>query len=98
MARMARNLHQDVDIFDINYWKHTADARGNVIKCLVLAIIVLAIGYIFLIQVGIAIDHKIDNQSTMLCNSALISGDKEWSENCQEYYRTGSVTYLRYIK
>ena len=36
-----------------------------------------------------------DNQNTMLCESARVSGNKEWLEKCQEYYLTKDVTYLR---
>lgn len=97
---MAKNLkkYQEVDIFDINYWKNTAEARKTIIKWLCLAIAVLTIGYVFVIQVGVAWNKKIDDQSTMLCNSAIVSGNLEWRNNCQEYYQTGSVQYLRYMK
>lgn len=36
-----------------------------------------------------------DNQNKMLCESAKVSGNKEWLENCQEYYLTNDITYLR---
>ena len=36
-----------------------------------------------------------DNQNKMFCRDAKISGNKEWLENCQEYYLTNDVTYLR---
>lgn len=42
-----------------------------------------------------AIDQYVDNQSTMLCKSARVSGNTEWLNKCSVYYKTGEIAYLR---
>jgi hypothetical protein len=42
-----------------------------------------------------ALTKHVDNQNTMLCNSAKISGNEEWGKLCENYYKTGDITYLR---
>jgi hypothetical protein len=37
-----------------------------------------------------AMSKSIDNQSVMLCKSALKSGNEEWSIKCVDYYKSGN--------
>jgi hypothetical protein len=64
----------------------------------------IAVGFCFILFVamiwafGHALDTYIDNQNTMLCNSAQESGNMEWQKLCAVYYRTGEIEYLRGVK
>jgi len=42
-----------------------------------------------------AIDRHIENQDTMLCNSAKISGNTEYLKKCQCYYAGQPITCLQ---
>jgi hypothetical protein len=42
-----------------------------------------------------AIDTHIKNQDQMLCNSAKISGNLEYLEKCQCYYKTNDIECLQ---
>jgi len=59
------------------------------------AIIIALMFWLFLWAFDGALTKNIDNQNTMLCNSAKISGNEEWGKLCENYYKTGDITYLR---
>lgn len=42
-----------------------------------------------------AMDEKIDSENKMLCESALVSGNREYQNKCKPYYKTGDITLLR---
>lgn len=57
--------------------------------------LLLGLGFGFFIGVGNGIDRQIDSQNTMLCESALISGNKEYQKKCQPYYESHDITIVR---
>jgi hypothetical protein len=40
-------------------------------------------------------DQAIENQDTMLCESAKVSGNREYQEKCGCYYDTGDIKCLQ---
>lgn len=44
---------------------------------------------------GAAFDKSIDANNKMLCESAKVSGNEEYSGKCQTYYATGDIKYMR---
>lgn len=62
-------------------------------------VIVVLLGIImilvFLMLLGSAVDDQIDNQNVMLCESALISGNREYQKKCQPYYESHNITIVR---
>jgi len=40
-------------------------------------------------------DQSIQNQDTMLCNSAKVSGNREYLTKCQCFYNTGDIICLQ---
>ena len=59
----------------------------------VLVGIIMILG--FLLVLDSAVDDQIDNQNTMLCESALISGNREYQKKCQPYYESHNITIIR---
>ena len=47
------------------------------------------------ILIGRAIDIHIENQDTMLCNSAKVSGNTEYLEKCECFYKTDEIQCLQ---
>jgi len=50
---------------------------------LVFIVIAIALGFV---AVGNSFDAHFDNQDTMLCESAKVSGNEEYLKKCQCYY------------
>jgi len=80
--------------------RYIALKRKRAIGAIVGATITLVMGIIAVMVsihiIGRAIDTSIDNQNTMLCNSAKVSGNEEYTKKCQSYYKDGDITYMRY--
>ena len=68
--------------------------RDDISTPIVVLLMAVLIMLFSLLGVG-AIDGHIENQDKMLCNSALKSGNKEWLEKCECYYRGESVKCLQ---
>lgn len=41
-----------------------------------------------------AIEKSQNNQNIMLCESAKISGNKDYLKKCSHYYQTGDINYM----
>lgn len=59
----------------------------------VVALMALLTGIFF--AVVSALDQNIDNQNTMLCESAKISKNEAYTEACDAYYDHGDIKYMR---
>ena len=68
------------------------DGYKEIIRMLTLTIVLIGVFGIVALR---AMTISEDNQNRMLCESAKVSGNKEWQVKCQEYYLTNDVTYLR---
>jgi len=42
-----------------------------------------------------SINISIKNQDTMLCNSAKVSGNREYTNKCQCFYKSGDIECLQ---
>lgn len=51
--------------------------------------------FIFTYLAVSAIDQHIESQDTMLCNSAKVSGNKEYLKKCQCFYAGEPITCLQ---
>lgn len=60
---------------------------------LFVAFMALVVAIIFAFIIGI--DKHIDNQNTMLCESAKISKNEVYTEACDAYYDHGDIKYMR---
>jgi len=67
----------------------------KLIKLTIKGLIILLAIYGIFVLIGRAIDKGIDNQNTMLCDSAKISGNRAYRIKCTEYYETGEIKYMR---
>ena len=76
---------------EINMWQAACEAILFV--GIVAGLIGLAIGFFGGLSTGI--DKQIDNQNTMLCESALISGNMEYQKKCAPYYESHNITIVR---
>jgi len=65
--------------------------KDNYIYIIILVALVVLMLWAFVGGMG----KVADNQSVMLCNSALKSGNVEWSIKCVDYYRTGNVEDIK---
>ena len=65
--------------------------RDNWLGIILLTGLVLLIIWAFM---G-AMSKSMDNQSVMLCKSALKSGNEEWLTKCADYYKTGDITSIK---
>lgn len=61
----------------------------------ILAPIFIALTILLFWAVGRGIDKSIENQDTMLCNSAKVSGNEEYLKKCECYYRSGEIKCLQ---
>lgn len=68
--------------------------RGIGGVCITLLISILACG-VFVWVLGRAIDTHINNQDTMLCQSARVSHNAEYLKRCECYYTTQDITCMR---
>lgn len=59
---------------------------------ILLAVIVLCT---LTFAMGRAIDIHIENQDTMLCNSAKVSGNTEYLKKCECFYKSGDIKCLQ---
>ncbi|MCK5016388.1 MAG: hypothetical protein KAS32_04875 [Candidatus Peribacteraceae bacterium] len=64
---------------------------GNPWNAVLLGILVA----FFLAALSIGIDRTIENQDIMLCESALISGNKKYLKSCECYYETEDIKCLQ---
>ena len=76
---------------EISMWKAACDA----ILFVGMVGLLLGLGAGFFIGLGSGIDRQIDSQNTMLCESALISGNLEYQKKCQPYYESHDITIVR---
>lgn len=76
---------------EINMWQAACEAI--LFTAIVAVLIGLAFG--FCIGLGHAVDTQIDNQNTMLCESALVSGNVEYQKKCAPYYESHNITVVR---
>lgn len=67
-----------------------ANSLSDIIVVLVCTAMVVFIGWSLLR----GIDSMIESQDRMLCESAKISGNKEYLEKCECYYQTGDIKCL----
>lgn len=56
---------------------------------LVVMIVILAYGFMY------AFDKHFENQDTMLCESAKVSGNIEYLKKCEVYYETGNIKDIK---
>ena len=63
----------------------------------------MKVTYVFLLIISLiffwfalsrGLDKTFENQDRMLCESALISGNKEWLERCECYYAGKNIKCL----
>jgi hypothetical protein len=59
----------------------------------VLIAIVFFLGFVYF--VGKGLDKSEDEQNQMLCESALESRNEKYLNNCQWFYETGQIEYMR---
>lgn len=60
--------------------------------------IAILLAYVIAFFVGRGLDAKIDQQNTMLCESAKKSGNEQYITKCKRYYTVGDIKYLRAIQ
>ena len=53
---------------------------------LILSLLMTIMGYVFIKACGYGMDRAIRSQDRMLCESALISRNKDYLKKCQCYY------------
>lgn len=76
---------------EINMWQAAHEAI--LITALIAALISGA--FFFFVGLGQGLDKQIDNQNTMICESALISGNQEYQKKCAPYYESHDITIVR---
>lgn len=64
-------------------------------ELLITVLLATFFSFIFTYLVFSAIDQHIENQDTMLCNSAKVSGNKEYLQKCQCFYAGEPITCLQ---
>lgn len=65
--------------------------KDNWFGAVILTGVIIVMIWVFMGAMG----KSIDNQSVMLCKSALNSGNEEWLTKCTDYYRTGNVKDIK---
>ena len=77
----------------INKYKRIIKRQASTIGAYTILIIVglLAFAYSF----TYSIDTTINNQDIMLCNSAKISGNKEYLKKCECYYKFNNIDCIQ---
>jgi hypothetical protein len=68
--------------------------KEHTIEFVILLFVMLAVGWALMR----GIDKSIQNQDTMLCNSAKISGNVQWLHKCECYYETNNIKCLQEVK
>lgn len=63
----------------------------NITKILLIILVSVIFGFMAIGGVGGAIE----NQDTMLCESAKISGNREYLKKCECYYQSGDIKCLQ---
>ena len=58
-------------------------------------LLIVAGVYLFSLAFTRAINTSIKNQDTMLCNSAKVSGNREYTNKCQCFYKSGDIECLQ---
>lgn len=59
----------------------------------IIILIIMFVGLIWAFE-G-AVDKHIENQDEMLCRSALKSGNVEYLEKCEDWYKQNNIEYWR---
>lgn len=62
---------------------------------IIAAALLAMIAILFLDAVRTAIDSRIDSENEMLCESAKMSGNREYLRKCSRYYETGDIKLMR---
>jgi hypothetical protein len=57
--------------------------------------LMIALFVSFWISMNSGIEHVIENQDTMLCESAKVSGNIEYQKKCGCYYDSGDIKCLQ---
>jgi len=57
--------------------------------------VMIVLSIIFCLAFIYAFDKSIDNQDTMLCNSAKVSGNLEYLTKCQCFYDTQDIECIQ---
>ena len=73
----------------------TKEKSDGFYRLLLLSLLVMLMGYLLVKTYCHGIDRTIRSQDTMLCESALISGNKEYLEKCECYYETDDIGCLQ---
>jgi len=69
--------------------KHNTGPIGSAVMIIVLiGLICFAFNH--------ALNRSIENQDTMLCNSAKVSGNLEYLDRCQCFYDTNDIKCIQY--
>lgn len=102
-----KNKIQAGNIYPIDYMSYTHKSRGyrhntrlrnkrikEFYSILISLVFIILLTAIFVFTIGRAIDIHFDNQDTMLCNSAKVSGNSEYLKKCQPYYETGNIKLI----
>lgn len=73
----------------------TKEESNGLYNLLLLSLLMTILSCILIKTCGYGIDKAIRNQDRMLCESALISGNKQYLEKCQCYYQTDDIGCLQ---
>lgn len=68
-------------------WK----SRHFAYSAIAVSLLIILLGWSFVK----AVNKHIENQDTMLCESALKSGNKEYLKKCECYYQTNNIKCLQ---
>ena len=69
--------------------------RGDRNKVVGLSLLLITIFSLMFYACSEGIGRYFENQDKMLCESALISGNKEYTEKCKCYYKTNNIKCLQ---
>ena len=65
---------------------------GGIIKTVIVSLLMITVFSLCLVR---SLDTHIENQDKMLCNSAKISGNREYLDKCECFYKGESITCLQ---
>jgi len=69
--------------------------KSDIIFYTIIGIILGVVGYYFMFwAIDRVVDNAMDNQDTMLCNSAKISGNAEFLEKCICFYESNNISCI----
>lgn len=97
-------LKNDQDLLDLikkTHYSNQAEIRRNkraiqgLYQSVLMFVIFMALVVAGIFTMIVAIDKHIDNQNTMLCESAKISKNEAYTEACDAYYDHGDIKYMR---